>query len=191
MNLGDLVEHWTLVGAEQDMVARKHRDTQLGFAPLLKFYGRFGRFPRSRVEVHDDALEFVAAAGGGCCLAGLLRVGRTHHQTAESRAHLGFRECTVADAETLTDWLAGDYAQKERRFELAKDAALAELRARRSSHLCQTGWRRSCGRACIRRRRSSPSKVARRRRSLMGDRSVPAQPADGAAARRRAWGSGA
>jgi hypothetical protein len=37
MNLGDLVEHWTLVGAEQDLVATKHRDTQLRFALLLKF----------------------------------------------------------------------------------------------------------------------------------------------------------
>ena len=60
MNLGDLVEHWTLVGAEQDLVAAKHRDTQLGFALLLKFYGRFGRFPRGRAELHDDAVEFVA-----------------------------------------------------------------------------------------------------------------------------------
>src|SRR3954464_11119176 len=60
MNLGDLVEHWTLVGAEQDLVAAKHRDTQLGFALLLKFYGRFGRFPRTRAELHDDVVEFVA-----------------------------------------------------------------------------------------------------------------------------------
>ncbi|MEV0216122.1 hypothetical protein [Micromonospora sp. NPDC050695] len=49
MSLGDLVEHWTLVGAEQDLVAAKHRDTQLGFALLLKFYGRFDRFPRGIV----------------------------------------------------------------------------------------------------------------------------------------------
>src|SRR4051812_34173015 len=56
----DLVEHWTLVGAEQDLVAAKHRDTQLGFALLLKFYGRFGRFPRGRAELHDEVVEFVA-----------------------------------------------------------------------------------------------------------------------------------
>jgi hypothetical protein len=27
---------------------------------LLKFYGWFGRFPRGRSELHDDAVEFVA-----------------------------------------------------------------------------------------------------------------------------------
>ncbi|WP_405097542.1 DUF4158 domain-containing protein [Micromonospora sp. NBC_01412] len=133
MNLGDLVEHWTLVGAEQDLVAAKHRDTQLGFALLLKFYGRFGRFPRGRAEPHDDVVEFVARQlGVDVGSLGFYEwAGRTiKRHRAEVRAHLGFRECMVADAEKLTDWLAGDYAQKERRFELAKDAVLAELRAR-------------------------------------------------------------
>jgi hypothetical protein len=49
-----------VVGGEQDLVAAKHCDTQLAFALLLKFYGRFGRFPRGRVELHNDAVEFVA-----------------------------------------------------------------------------------------------------------------------------------
>jgi len=57
--------------------------------------------------------------------------GRTiERHRAEIRAHLGFRQCTVGDAEKLTDWLASDYAQKERRYELVKDALLAECRAR-------------------------------------------------------------
>jgi hypothetical protein len=43
LELGDLVEHWTLAGNQRDLVARKNYDTQLGFALLLKFYGRFGR----------------------------------------------------------------------------------------------------------------------------------------------------
>jgi hypothetical protein len=133
LNLGDLVEHWTLVGAERDLVAAKHRDTQLGFRLLLKFYGRFGRFPRGRAELHDDAVDFVARQLGvdassfgfyewtGCTI-------KRHR--AEFRVHHGFRECTVADAEALTGWLAGEYAQKERRFELVKDALLAECRSR-------------------------------------------------------------
>jgi hypothetical protein len=33
--------------------------------------------------------------------------GRTiEYHRAQIRAHLGFRECTVADAEQLTQWLA-------------------------------------------------------------------------------------
>lgn len=102
-----------MVGAEQDLVAAKHRDTQLAFALLLKFYGRFGRFPRGRAELHNDAVEFVARQLG--VDAGSLGfyewTGRTiKRHRAEIRAHHGFRECTVADAAQLTDWLAGDCA---------------------------------------------------------------------------------
>ena len=49
LELGDLVEHWTLVGDESDLAAVKDSDTQLGFALLLKFYGRgFPGVPRVR-----------------------------------------------------------------------------------------------------------------------------------------------
>jgi hypothetical protein len=85
---------YPVVGAEHYLVAAKHRDMQLAFALLLKFYGRFGRFPRGRAELHH-----------------------------------GFRECTVADTAQLTDWLAGDCAQQERRYELVRDALLGECRA--------------------------------------------------------------
>jgi hypothetical protein len=121
LSLGDLVEHWTVVGAaEQTLVAAQHRDTQLGFALLLKFYGRFGRFPRVRAELHQDAVEYVAKQLG--VDAGSLGFyewsGRTiKRHRAEIRQHMGFRECTVADAEKLTDWLAREYAQQERRYE--------------------------------------------------------------------------
>ena len=53
--------------------------------------------------------------------------GRTiKRHRAEIRAYLGFRECTVADAEDLAGWLADGYAQEERRYELARDALLAQ-----------------------------------------------------------------
>jgi hypothetical protein len=133
LELGDLVEHWTLVGAERDLAAAKNYDTQLGFALLLKFYGRFGRFPRGRSELHDDTVEFVARQLG--VSAGLVGFyewsGRTFtRHRAEIRAHFGFRECTVADADDLAGWLAGGCAQEERRYELVRDALLAELRSR-------------------------------------------------------------
>lgn len=62
LSLGELIEHWTLVGQEIDLVSAKHLDTRLTFALLLKYYGRHGRFPRSRGELHPDAVEFVARA---------------------------------------------------------------------------------------------------------------------------------
>jgi len=35
-----------------------------GFALLLKFYTRAGRFPRGRAELDDDAVAFVARQVG-------------------------------------------------------------------------------------------------------------------------------
>ena len=104
----------------------------------MKFYGRFGRFPRGRGKLHDDAVEFVArqlGVGAGS-LAFYEWSGRTiKRHRAEIRAHLGFRECAVADAEEL----AGGCAQEERRYELVRDALLAECRAGQSSRRPRTG----------------------------------------------------
>ena len=114
-------------------MAAKHSDTQLGFALLLKFYGRYGRFPRGRGELHDDAVEFVARQlGVDAGSVGFYEwSGRTiKRHRAEIRPHFGFRECTVADADELAELLAGGYAQEERRYELVRDALLAEFRSR-------------------------------------------------------------
>jgi hypothetical protein len=45
---GELIEHWTLRVDEIDLVTVEHGDGKLAFALLLRFYGRFGRFPRNR-----------------------------------------------------------------------------------------------------------------------------------------------
>jgi Domain of unknown function (DUF4158) len=50
------------IGARADLVSAKRTDTRLPFALLLKFYGQHGRFPRSRGELHPDAVKFVARA---------------------------------------------------------------------------------------------------------------------------------
>jgi hypothetical protein len=48
LSLGELIEHWTLRDEEMDLVAARQEDTRLAFALLLRFYGRYGRFPRTR-----------------------------------------------------------------------------------------------------------------------------------------------
>jgi hypothetical protein len=48
LSLGELIEYWTLRVDEIDLVAVEHDDSKLAFALLLRFYGRFGRFPRNR-----------------------------------------------------------------------------------------------------------------------------------------------
>jgi len=53
------------------------------------------------------------------------------YHRAQIRAHLGFRECSVTDAEKLTEWLAANVCEAERRPELVRDELLARCRAGR------------------------------------------------------------
>jgi hypothetical protein len=60
VDLDELVEHWTLLDDERELVAGKRGATRLGFALILKFYTRHGRFPAGRSELPDEAVAFVA-----------------------------------------------------------------------------------------------------------------------------------
>jgi hypothetical protein len=62
LSLGDLIEHWTLREDELDLVAAKHADSKLPFALLLRFYGRYGRFPETGASCIRTLL-----AGGSLC----------------------------------------------------------------------------------------------------------------------------
>ncbi|GAA3446976.1 DUF4158 domain-containing protein [Planomonospora venezuelensis] len=60
MHIDELVEHWTILDEERDLIAGKRDATRLGFAILLKFYTQHGRFPRGRSEPPEDVVEHVA-----------------------------------------------------------------------------------------------------------------------------------
>ena len=60
----ELIECWTLVGEELGQVAGKRGATRLGFSLLLKFYARYGRFPRGRGELPDEAVAYIARQVG-------------------------------------------------------------------------------------------------------------------------------
>lgn len=59
IDLDELVEHWTVLEDERALVGTK-RATRLGFALLLKFYTRHGRFPASGEELPAEIAQFVA-----------------------------------------------------------------------------------------------------------------------------------
>jgi len=49
IGMNELVDHWTALDDERDLVLEKRGGAQrLGFALVLKFYTRHGRFPRGR-----------------------------------------------------------------------------------------------------------------------------------------------
>jgi len=134
VEVDELVEHWTVLEDEQPLVAGKRGATRLGFALLLKFYTRSGRFPRGRSELPQEAVDFVARqmkvpAGD---LGFYEWSGSTiEYHRAQIRQHLGYRECGVTDAERLTAWLAEHVTQAERRPDRVREEFLDRCRAER------------------------------------------------------------
>jgi Domain of unknown function (DUF4158) len=134
LSLDELVEHWTVLDDERELIAGKRGPTRLGFALLLKFFTRHGRFPAGRSELPDEAIEFVArqvkipASGLGFYEWS----GRTtEYHRSQVREHLGFRECSVADADKLTDWLAAHVAKAERNPDRVREELARRCRAER------------------------------------------------------------
>ena len=124
LDLDELVEHWTVLDDERELIAGKRGPTRLGFALLLKFYTWAGRFPRDHGELADEAVAFVARQIGvdAAELGFYDWSGRTiEYYRAQIHAHLGFRECSVTDADKLTGWLAGNVCVAERRPDLVRD----------------------------------------------------------------------
>ena len=132
VDLDELAGHWTLLDDERELIAWKRGPTRLGFAVLLKFYARAGRFPRGRAELDDEAVAFVARQVGvpASDLGFYEWTGSTiDYHRAQIRRHLGFRECTADDADRLTGWLADGVCQAERRADRLAAVQLVRLRA--------------------------------------------------------------
>ena len=75
---------------------------------LLLFYRAHGRFPRRAAEIEAEAITTVARqidASSEPFDAMDMSDRTLKRQRAEIRSLLGFREATVADGETLTEWL--------------------------------------------------------------------------------------
>jgi len=132
LGLDDVVDHFTLVGDELDLLHTKSGSSRLGFAALLKFLLWRGRFPRAASELPEDAVLHLARqvrvpAGD---LASFDFAGRSAQRfRGEIRGYTGFRECSVADAEALAGWLAEHVASGERRPERVRDELIVRCRA--------------------------------------------------------------
>ncbi|WP_372491010.1 DUF4158 domain-containing protein [Actinomadura terrae] len=60
VGMDELVEHWTVLDDELNLVAGKRGGARLGLTLLLKYYTRYGRFPRGRAEFVDEMVDYVA-----------------------------------------------------------------------------------------------------------------------------------
>jgi hypothetical protein len=127
----ELIEHWTLVSDKLDLLAGRIGPSKLGLALWLRFYIAEGRFPSGRSELPDEAVAWVASqVKVPASDIGLFDwEGRTAERARKTvRTFLGFRECSVADADKLTAWLADDVCSRERHPQRVREALLTKLR---------------------------------------------------------------
>ena len=131
LGLDDVVDHFTLIGDELELLRNKSGATRLGFAVLLKYVIWRGRFPTGSHELADDAVAHLARqvrvpAGDLASYDFASRTAQRHR--TEIRAYTGFRECSVADAEALASWLAEHVASFQRREHRVREELLARCR---------------------------------------------------------------
>jgi hypothetical protein len=77
--------------------------------------------------VQASSISPMVLPSGGVRLAG--RTTRYHQ--AQIREHLGFRECSVEDADKLTVWLAVEVCEDERQRDRVREQLLVRCRDQR------------------------------------------------------------
>jgi Domain of unknown function (DUF4158) len=128
------VEPWSVVPADWPLIEPKQRATRLGFTVLCKFFQYAGYVPRAPPEVPLTVVDHLAQPVGvpTDTWAQYDWDSRTlERHRAQIRQHVGFREATVADGETLVTWLWAQILPATRRPDHLK-----EVVAQRCRDLC-------------------------------------------------------
>src|SRR6266516_8106044 len=107
-DIEELIEHFTLVPPELELLRNKTGATRLGFALLLKCFQLEGRFPTAKHEIPRSVVDYVVHQWkvDAALFTEYDWEGRTitNHRT-QIREHFEFRDATSADAEEVTNWL--------------------------------------------------------------------------------------
>src|SRR5699024_6184757 len=106
--MDELVEHFTLLPNEMELIGNKTGTTRLGFAILLKVFQHESRFPTYKREVPDAIVQFIAKQIEiePSLYSRYNWNGRTiKYHRAQIRDFFGLREATVQDATSIRNWL--------------------------------------------------------------------------------------
>jgi hypothetical protein len=127
----ELVETFTLMPDEHDLIRHKTPPSQLAFALMLKCVQHEGRFPARLRDIPAIVVQHMAAQVDLDPALSLVYEwqGRTVElHRAQIRALLGLREATTQDLQDLAAWLCQEVAPHDHRRTHLIDAAHARLR---------------------------------------------------------------
>ena len=116
----ELVENWTLLPTELELVNNKVGANQIGFAVLLKYFELMARFPDSSAEIPDVIISYIASQlkADSKLYSQYNWQGRSiKNHRAEIRKLFGFRTASISDSEEISNWLIDKILPSEQRFE--------------------------------------------------------------------------
>lgn len=116
----ELIENWTLIPTELELVRNKVGGNQIGFALLLKYFQLFARFPDSSEEIPDLIISYIASQLdiSFCSYSDYNWQGRSAKvYRAEIRSLFNFRSVTVQDSEEMSNWLIKEIIPNEQKIE--------------------------------------------------------------------------
>ena len=116
----ELIEHWTLLPQELELIENKVGGNRIGFALLLKHFQNFASFPNHCSSIRGSVISYIASqlnipesAYSDYDFKG--RSARVYR--AEIRSLFNFRVATVTDSEQMSNWLIQEILPNEQRFE--------------------------------------------------------------------------
>ena len=116
----ELIENWTLLPPELELVSSKVGANQIGFAVLLKYFQIYARFPNSAKEIPNTIISYIAQQLkiSDSSYSDYDWQGRSiSNHRASIRKLFGFRTPTIADGEEMVDWLKAEIIPNEQRIE--------------------------------------------------------------------------
>ena len=116
----ELIENWTLVPQELELVKNKVGGNKIGFAVLLKYFQLFARFPNSPTEIPDLIISYIAEqlSISASVYEQYNWQGRSiSNHRAQIRKLFQFRTATISDSEEIFNWLIEEILPNEQRIE--------------------------------------------------------------------------
>ena len=119
-NTEELIENWTLLPTELELVRNKVGGNQIGFALLLKHFQIFARFPDNQSSIPNAIISYLANQIDlpESLYSDYDWQGRSAKvYRVEIRRLFNFRVATVQDSVQMSDWLIKEILPSEQQIE--------------------------------------------------------------------------
>ncbi len=120
----ELIDNWTLLPTELELVKNKIGLNQIVFGFLLKHFELYACFPAQNASIPQIIISYIASQinTSESCYSDFDLFGRSARvYRAEIRRLFNFRVATAIDSEQMVDWLIKEILPNEQKFEAIRE----------------------------------------------------------------------